>query len=89
MNAWNEEGGGGGDPHWANSNLGGMNIHIFSQVTKIASLGFETLGKKTILLLMSQNWAHHRKMDMRFCIPQKMDSKRKKWSYNTPCSQRT
>ena len=22
MNAWNE--GGGGDPHWANSNLGGM-----------------------------------------------------------------
>ena len=27
MNAWNE--GGGGDPHWANSNLGGMTCQMY------------------------------------------------------------
>ena len=37
MNAWNE---GGGDPHWANSNLGGMNYDnaLIMHITQLKSV---------------------------------------------------
>ena len=35
MNAWNEGGGGGGDPHWANSNLGGMILQHIGMLQRI------------------------------------------------------
>ena len=46
MNAWNEGGrGGGGDPHWANSNLGGMMCSLGVQI-KGGGGKFSTINKR-------------------------------------------